>query len=115
MACSLKGKGVSMLMKITFILLVGLTTSALAGQHNRIDTLGVSKAGQFVALEEYGYKSGSDSYFVTIKIVNVWTKEYVGSKVEIEEPAHRPINLVMARERARKLASEDLKKFKISG
>ncbi len=92
-----------------------MSTQAFAKQHNKIDTLGMSKAGQFVALEEYGYKANTHSYFVTIKIINVWTKEYVGSTVEVEEPALRPISLNQAREKAKKLASDDLKRFKILG
>lgn len=104
-----------MLGKITFILLLMTATAAFGKQHNKIDTLGASKAGMYVALEEYGYKATTHSYFVTIKIINTFTKEYVGSKVEVEEPALRPINLERAREKAKKLASEDLKKFKISG
>lgn len=86
---------------------------SLAGEHNRIDTLGVSGKGQFVALEEYGYKEQGHSYYVTIKIINVWTKEYVGSQVEVQEPALRPERLKRARERARSLAADDLKKFNI--
>ncbi len=104
-----------MICKIIFILLLGMSTQAFAKQHNKIDTLGMSKAGQFVALEEYGYKANTHSYFVTIKIINVWTKEYVGSTVEVEEPALRPISLNQAREKAKKLASDDLKRFKILG
>ena len=104
-----------MLSKITFILLLGMATQAYGNQHNKIDTLGISKAGQFVALEEYGYKANTHSYFVTIKIINVWTKQYVGSTIEVEEPAHRPLNLNLARAKAKKLASDDLKKFKILG
>lgn len=104
-----------MICKIIFVLLIGMSTQAFAKQHNKIDTLGMSKAGQFVALEEYGYKANTHSYFVTIKIINVWTKEYVGSTVEVEEPALRPISLNQAREKAKKLASDDLKRFKILG
>lgn len=104
-----------MLHKITFVLFLGFATQAFANQHNKIDTLGMSKAGQFVALEEYGYKANTHSYFVTIKIINVWTKEYVGSTVEVEEPALRPVSLNQAREKAKQLASDDLKKFKILG
>jgi predicted secreted protein len=104
-----------MIYKIIFVLLLGKSTHAFAKQHNKIDTLGMSKAGQFVALEEYGYKANTHSYFVTIKIINVWTKEYVGSTVEVEEPALRPISLNQAREKAKKLASDDLKRFKILG
>ena len=104
-----------MLRKITFVLFLSFATQAFANQHNKIDTLGMSKAGQFVALEEYGYKANTHSYFVTIKILNVWTKEYVGSTVEVEEPAKRPLSLNHAREKAKKLASDDLKRFKILG
>ena len=80
-----------------------------------IDTLGSSKAGQFVALEEYGYKSQTHTYYVSIKVMNVWTKEYVGKKIDVELPAHRPTYLKMAREKAKILASDELAKFKISG
>ena len=104
-----------MLMKITFILCLIFSSQVFANQHNKIDTLGMSKAGQFVALEEYGYKVNTHSYFVTIKIINVWTKEYVGSTVEVEESAMRPTNLIQAREKAKRLASEDLRRFKILG
>lgn len=101
--------------KITFILCLMLSLSALASSHNKIDTLGYSKAGQFVALEEYGYKKATHSYFVTIRIINVWTKEYVGKTVEVEEPALGPHKLSQARARAKSLAAEDLKRFKIPG
>lgn len=104
-----------MLRKITFVLFLVLSFSSFASQHNKIDTLGYSKAGQFVALEEYGYKKATHSYFVTIRIINVWTKEYVGTAVEVEEPALSPLKLSLARARAKSLASDDLKRFKISG
>lgn len=80
-----------------------------------IDTLGSSSKGQFVALEEYGYKSQTHSYFVTIKVMNVWTEEYVGQSVEVEMPAHRPVFLDKARSRARELAQDVLKKYDIKG
>lgn len=104
-----------MLIKITFVLLLGITSQAFGNIHNKIDTLGTSKAGQFVALEEYGYRAHTHSYFVTIKIINVWTKEYVGSTIEVVEPALRPVNLNQARQRAKNLASENLRRFKILG
>lgn len=104
-----------MLSKITFVLFLLTSFSSFAGQHNKIDTLGYSKAGQYVALEEYGYKKNTHTYFVSIKIINVWTKEYVGTAVEVEEPAHSPLKLSEARAKARRLASEDLKRFKIPG
>lgn len=102
-------------MKITFVLCLVMSFAAQASKHNKIDTLGASKAGQFVALEEYGYKNHTHTYFVTIKILNTYTKEYVGSTVEVEEPALGPAKLSDARSKARILAAEDLKRFKISG
>lgn len=104
-----------MLAKITFVLFLTLSFQSWGSQHNKIDMLGMSKAGQFVALEEYGYKASIHSYFVTVKIINVWTKEYVGSKVEILEPAVHPTKLAEARAKARKLATKDLRFYKISG
>jgi len=104
-----------MLSKITLVLLLIMVSPVFGNQHNKIDTLGVSKLGQFVALEEYGYKPNTHSYFVTIRILNVWTKKYVGSTVEVEEPAHQPVSLEQAREKAKKMASENLKKFNILG
>lgn len=78
-----------------------------------IDTLGSSSKGQFVALEEYGYKSQTHTYYVRVKIMNVWKKQYVGKSIEVELPAHRPVFLEKARIRARYLANEELKKFQI--
>ncbi len=98
--------------KITLILFF-LTGQVWASRHQRIDTLGASPKGQFVALEEYGYKSDKQSYYVTIKIMNVWKKEYVGSTIEVELPASKSRDLVKAREKAKTLAQDELKKFNI--
>lgn len=97
------------------ILMTILTISSLClgSEHQVIDTLGTSKKGQFVALEEYGYKSQNHSYYVRIKVMNVWKKEYVGNTIEVELPAHRPNYLNKARTRAKMLALEELQKFSI--
>lgn len=84
-------------------------------EHQMIDTLGVSKKGQFVALEEYGYRSQNHSYYVNIKVMNVWTKKYVGQTIQVELPAHRPHFLNKARARAKYLAVDVLKRFDIQG
>jgi predicted secreted protein len=84
-------------------------------EHQIIDTLGSSPKGQFVALEEYGYKSHNHSYYVTIKVMNMWKKEFVGQPIKVELKAHRPIYLQKAREKARVLAKEELTRFDISG
>lgn len=104
------------MLKITFVLLALLNVSLAFGRsHSRIDTLGMSKAGHIVALEEYGYKADADAYYVSIKFLNVWTKEYVGSSINIELPAYKGIRLIEARKKARDMAQQDLQKFKISG
>ena len=98
---------------IQCLLFTLMALPAFASEHQMIDTLGVSNKGQFVALEEYGYRSQNHSYYVRIKIMNVWKKEYVGKSVEVELPAHRPVFLDKARARAKFLAMEELRKFKI--
>jgi predicted secreted protein len=92
-----------------------LSAGLFAAEHQMIDTLGVSSKGQFVALEEYGYKAQSHTYYVTIKVMNVWKKEYVGQRIEVEIPAHRPDYLSKARARARLMAQDHLRLYGISG
>lgn len=104
-----------MLVKTIFILMLGLAASAFAGEHSKIDSLGYSKAGQFVALEEYGYLTSTNSYYVSIKIINVFNSEYVGKPVFVTEKADRPFYLKAARLKARQLATPDLIKYKIRG
>ena len=66
-----------------------------------------------MALEEYGYRHEKKTYYVMIKIVNVWTKQYVGKTTQVELPAIQPHQLVKAREQAKLLASNELQKYKI--
>ncbi|MCM2351832.1 MAG: hypothetical protein NDI69_17590 [Bacteriovoracaceae bacterium] len=99
-----------------YLLIFTLLTFSLvasARQHQMIDTLGISPKGQYVALEEYGYKSQQQTYYVTIKVMNVWKKEYVGKAIEVEVPAYQPALLKKAREKAKILAQEELKRFNI--
>lgn len=96
------------------LLLLIYSGVAFSSRHHVIDTLGASPKGQFVALEEYGHRSETNAYFVSIKVMNVWKKEYVEENVEIELPAHNSDHLEKARKKARKLAQEFLSKYKIS-
>jgi predicted secreted protein len=100
---------------ILFISLLAFAHITKASEHQMIDTLGASPKGQYVAVEEYGYKAQNHTYYVRIKIMNVWKKEYVGKSVEVELPAHRPVFLSKARDRARVLALEELNRFQIRG
>lgn len=104
-----------MLSKILFICFLLLSVCAFGSEHSKMDTLGVSSAGHIVALEEYGYTQSKHTYYVNIKFLNVWTKEYVGTPINVEMPAIRKNQLMEARKKARELASGDLQKYKISG
>lgn len=102
-----------MLKSLFIAFLLALTTLTWAREHQMIDTLGASPKGQYVALEEYGYRSQKHTYYVTIKVMNVWKKEYVGNPIKVELPAHRPVFLKKARAKAKILALEELKRFNI--
>lgn len=96
------------------VLCLFLTTQAFANNKQKIDVLGTSSKGQFVALEEYGYRPGTHMYFVIIRVMNVWKKEYVGDNIQIELPATRPYILARARKEALELAQNTFKKYKIN-
>ena len=110
-------KVVGAIMKLKLIIFVTMLFAGktFSSQHQKIDTIGMSPKGQFIALEEYGYQSENHTYFATIKIMNIWKKEYVGSTIQVELPAHRPKVLDLAREQAKKMAKGELEKFNISG
>lgn len=89
-------------------------TVAEASERQRINPIGVSYKGQFVAFEEYSYVPVKRTYVVNIRIMNVWTKEFVGKKIHLEYPARKPYSLDKVRKKARLLATDELLKFKIS-
>jgi predicted secreted protein len=103
------------MLKIILVICLMMSHLALASSRQVIDTLGISPKGQFIALEEYGYKVEKRSFYVTIKILNVWKKEYVGKPIWVEIPALRPQYLTEARAKAKLLAQDELKRFQISG
>lgn len=99
---------------LVLTVVVLFTAVSYASEHQMIDTLGVSSKGQYVALEEYGYKANNHSYYVRVKVMNVWKKEYVGRTFELEVPAHRPSHLQNARMKARLSVRDELRQFGIS-
>ncbi len=101
------------MMKLIVLSLL-LTTQVLAANKQKIDVLGTSSKGQFVAVEEYGYRPGTHMYFVIIRVMNVWKKEYVGDSIQIELPATRPYILGRARKEALDLAQNSFRKYKIN-
>lgn len=98
-----------------FILSLLFSKMAFSSEHQMIDTLGASPKGQYVALEEYGYKAQTHSYYVKIKFMNVWKQSYVGTPIEVEVPASRKSFLNEARTKARILAKDQLSNLGISG
>jgi hypothetical protein len=96
-----------------FLLILGLSPAVFSAEHQRIDTLGVSKKGQFVAVEEYSYAPSRQMFIVSIRILNVWTKKFVGESVNLEVPARRPHTLHSVRMKAKLMAQEELLKFNI--
>ena len=97
-----------------FVLILGLTQLAIGSERQMINPIGVSAKGQFVAFEEYSFVPLKKTYAVSIRIMNVWTKEFVGQKIYLEYPARRPYSLKSAREKARLDAREELLKFNIT-
>jgi predicted secreted protein len=87
--------------------------AALASRQQFFDVIGSSPKGQFVALEEYGYQAERKVYYVTIKIMNVWKKQFVGEPTLVEVPAKNRAELTRAREKAKVIAQEELKKFNV--
>ncbi|HLT21829.1 MAG TPA: hypothetical protein VKZ84_00225 [Bacteriovoracaceae bacterium] len=83
--------------------------------HHKVDSLGYSAKGQYIALEEYGYRPDKKAYFVEIKILNLWKKKFVGDVIRVESPAYSDKHLKESRMRAKKLAEGQLKAFGISG
>jgi len=103
------------MLKVIFAMLALMfQLTAIAREHQKINSLGVSKKGQFVALEEYGYTPHKNSYYVHIKIMNVWKKEYVGMTFTVEVPALGSNQLKEARAKAKNMAKSELERFNIS-
>jgi len=102
-------------MRFTLVIIIMLSIFgvAQASQHQHMGSIGSSAKGQFIALEEYGYKPESHSYYVSIRIINVWTSEDVGTIVEVETPAKETRFLQVARQKAKDLAKSQMTKFKI--
>lgn len=101
-------------MKIWIFTLIFISSTASAVVHHKVDTLGSSAKGQYIALEEYGQRPDKKAYFVEIKILNLWKKQFVGDVIRVETPAHSKKQLLESRMKAKKLAEGQLKAFGIS-
>lgn len=102
-------------MRFYLVLCFILSSTASAVVHHKVDSLGSSAKGQFIALEEYGYRPDKKAYFVEIKILNLWKKKFVGDVIRVESPAYSAKHLKESRMKAKKMAENQLKEFGISG
>jgi predicted secreted protein len=102
-------------MACRFLFIFALLTvqSSFASRQQFFDVIGSSAKGQFVAIEEYGFQPERNVFYVTIKIMNVWRKEYVGTPTQVEVPAGNRLELIRAREKAKVIAQEELKKYNV--
>ncbi len=69
--------------------------------------------GQYVAIEEYGFNQEQRTFYSNIRILNVWTSEYVDSAVKVEAKANHQKDLVKTREKAKALFAPKMMKYKI--
>lgn len=93
--------------------------SALAGNMIRVQALGSSPKGQYVAFEEFGYMDGLKAPFSQIRVKNVWKDRYVDQPIKVvdegkEEKQEDEMALEQVRAKAKSLAREKLKTYNIS-
>ena len=77
----------------------------------KVKVLGSSSKGQYIAFEEFGYKSGRSLPFSRIRVLNVWTNKYVK---EIHQITSRKNHLIDVRKKVKMMAIKTLEKFNIS-
>lgn len=103
-------------MKKLYILITALFLTSVTAQAKsmvRVKAIGKSPRGQFVAFEEYGYKNGRKTPFSKIRVMNVWKSKYVDNPVQVIANDDEE-KLLEVRMKAKKLASQKLKKFNIA-
>lgn len=78
----------------------------------RINTIGSSPRGQYVAFEEFGYKEGRKFPYSKIRVMNVWKNKYVDDPIQVIGKEEEE-NLHQVRKKAKDLALKKFKKFNI--
>jgi predicted secreted protein len=89
----------------------------LSAAHGRsvikVNHIGHSPKGQYVAFEEFGYLLGNVP-FVRVRVYNTWKNKYVTKPVRITGK-DKDSSLSKIRQEAKRLANKDLQAFNISG
>lgn len=89
-----------------------ITQSVPARTLVRINTIGASPRGQFVAFEEFGYKEGRKFPYSKIRVMNVWKNKYVDDPVQvIGKDGNEKLDQV--RKKAKDMAIKKFAKFNI--
>ncbi len=79
----------------------------------RVKALGTSPKGQYVAFEEFGYKSlGKEVAFSRIRVMNMWKNRYVDRPIQVIGKDEKE-RLGEIRQKAKDLAIKKLKKYNI--
>lgn len=106
-------------MKILIIMISLVTHSLLASIAPRnmvkVEAIGSSGKGQFVAIEQYGYSVKDKRPYSIIKIMNVWKKQYVQKPIIIRGKKIKKQELDRVRAKARYQARAFFKRYGISG
>jgi predicted secreted protein len=83
------------------------------GSPVRIEAIGASPKGQYVAIEEYGFNQGLNTFYSRIRLMNLWKNQDAAPLIEIEKKARHPDDLIRIREEARLQATQQLEKYNI--
>ena len=78
----------------------------------RINTIGSSPRGQYVAFEEFGYKEGRKFPYSKIRVMNVWKNKYVDDAIQVIGKGEGE-KLNQVRKKAKDLAIKKFQKFNI--
>ena len=98
---------------IAALLISGASSNVFANTMVKVKALGASPKGQYVAIEEFGYKESRKRPYSRIRVMNVWKNRYVGNPINVSSDDD-DMKLDQVRAEAKKLAKKNLKKFNIS-
>lgn len=101
-------------MKKLYVLLTALFVSQGVSAKTlvRINAIGASPRGQYVAFEEFGYKEGRKTPYSKIRVMNVWKNKYVEEPIQVIG-TKKDEKLEEVRKKAKDLALRKFKKFNI--
>ena len=97
---------------LAVVILVSLSTQALAGDYATLNFIGFSKDGKYLAFEEYGSQDGSGFPYSNIYFVDVVKNSFAAPQINITLQ-NETASEQQARSRAKLRAAASLRRFKI--